>query len=100
MKKGKTGVRRRRKIRPQVIIGMITALFILAYFGTRVFLNSKTLAVSSASAELMENMSKVQEEVDSLEKEIQNLENRSTVLGKVDTGIRDNPGNVVIIDQD
>lgn len=100
MKKGKTGNRRRRKVRIQAVIALLTTIIVLAFLGTRVFLTSKTLAMSKENLNLLNNIESVQEEVDGLEKEIQNLETRSTVLGKVDTGIRDIPDNVVIIDQD
>lgn len=100
MKKGKKGIRRRRKIRAQGVIVLITVFSVLLYLGSRVFLNSKTLAMSMENQDLLDSIANVQNEVDDLQKEIQNLETRSTVLGKVDTGIRDIPDNIVIIDQD
>ena len=100
MKKGKKGIRRRRKIRAQGVIVLITVFSVLLYLGSRVFLNSKTLAMSMENQDLLDSIANVQNEVDDLQKEIQNLETRSTVLGKVETGIRDIPDNMVIIDQD
>lgn len=98
-KKGKTGAKARRKLSPKALIFCLTLVFLGLFFTSRVFLNSKTLEMSNTERKLTDNISAVQDEVDQLQEDIQHLESRSTMLGKVDTGIRDIPDNVVIVDQ-
>lgn len=102
MKKKKGKTKNNVKINKNILYGFIRVMGVVAAFtflASRILLNQQTLSLARDEQELSNQISSLQQEVEKLNSEIQSLESQQDMMNKVDTGLRDIPNNVVIIDQ-
>lgn len=99
MKKGKKIQRpKKRKATPERMIVHLFVLSVLFYCAMKIGLNSQNITLSIEEQRLAREMTRQQQQVEQLASEVNQLEEKTRVLGLLDESVADNQKNVYIID--
>ena len=88
----------KRKLTPEKMVIRLFVFALVFYCATKIGLNSYNITLSVQEQALTRTMNQTQQEVDQLNTDINNLQEKSRVLGMLDDDVADNQKNVYIID--
>ena len=89
---------RKPKIRPESLLCIAFALSFCFYCVTKIGLNSYNITLSVEDQKLASEVEEKQQQIDELQSEVNNLEDKTRVLGMLGDEVKDNQDNVYIID--
>ncbi|MDD7281009.1 hypothetical protein [Floccifex sp.] len=88
---------KKRRIRKDMWIYCVFALSLLVFCLARFGLKSYNITLQMKEQELAAEVNQKQEAVSELETEVNNLQNKTRLLGMLDSSVKDNQNNVYII---
>ncbi|MGN1276470.1 MAG: cell division protein FtsL [Floccifex sp.] len=89
---------KKRKLRKDIWVIGLFALSFLFFTGTRVGLKSYNITLQMKEQELAAQVNAKQEAVSELETEVNNLQNKTRLLGMLDSSVKDNQNNIYIME--
>lgn len=88
----------KRKLRKDIWIFGLFVISAAFLFGTRVGLKSYNIMLQMKEQELAAQVNEKQELVSELENEVNNLQNKTRLLGMLDSSVKDNQNNIYIME--
>lgn len=89
---------RRPRIRPEALVCIAFILASVFYCFTKIGLNSYNITLSVQDQTLASEVKEKEEAIDELEAEVNNLQDKTRVLGMLEGDVKDNQNNIYIID--
>ena len=88
----------KRKLRKDIWIFGLFVISAAFFFGTRVGLKSYNIMLQMKEQEFAAQVNEKQELVSELENEVNNLQNKTRLLGMLDSSVKDNQNNIYIME--
>ncbi len=88
----------KRNMTPERMIRILFVFAVMFYCTMKIGLNSRNITLSVEEQKLAREMTKQQQQVELLASEVNQLEEKTRVLGLLDESVADNQKNVYIID--
>ena len=90
--------KKRRTLRPEVLIIIVFVMSLAFYCTTKIGLNSYNITLQQSEQALAAEVSQKKEAVSELETEVNNLQNKTRLLGMLDSSVKDNQNNIYIME--
>lgn len=91
-------VSRKPRVRPEALVCIAFILAFVFYCFTKIGLNSYNITLSVQDQKLAAEVKQKEETIDELETEVNNLQDKTRVLGMLEGDVKDNQNNIYIID--
>lgn len=86
------------KLRPEYLLGIALILSLIFYCVSKIGLASYNITKSVEEQKLAAEIVEKKERIDELQTEVNNLQDKSRVLGMLGDDVKDNQNNIYIID--
>ena len=90
---------KKRRIRREVILGFVFVLSLAFFVSTKIGLKSYNITLQMQEQKLAAEVNHKQEAVSDLETEVNNLQNKTRLLGMLDSSVKDNQNNIYIMEE-
>ena len=90
--------RAKKAIRPEALICILFVLSVVFYCTTKIGLNSYNITLQQQEQTIAAEVNAKKEAVNDLETEVNNLQNKTRLLGMLDSSVKDNQNNIYIME--